>query len=87
VKTKTFFLSANTFEGDSGAPVYLSRPNQIGPDREEDVRLIVGLVSGQQFLDEEAKMIYGTSKVRHRLGFAIVVHASFIRETIDLLIK
>ena len=31
------------------------------------------------------KMIYGTSKVRHRLGLAIVIHASFIKETIDLL--
>ncbi|MCX7422301.1 MAG: serine protease [Planctomycetia bacterium] len=84
IKTKTFYLSANTFEGDSGGPVYLSRPNRLEPDKEE-TRLIVGLVSAQQFLDEEAKMIYGTSKIRHRLGFAVVVHASLIRETIDLL--
>lgn len=84
VKTKTFFLSANTFEGDSGGPVYLARPSRTDHNR-EDVRLIVGLVSAQQFLDEEMKMIYGTSKVRHRLGLAIVVHASFIKETIDLL--
>lgn len=83
-KTKTFFLSANTFEGDSGGPVYLIRPNQTEPGK-EDVRLIVGLVSAQQFLDEEMRMIYGTSKVRHRLGLAIVVHASFIKETINLL--
>jgi len=83
-KTKTFFLSANTFEGDSGGPVYLSKPSRTDPDKEE-VRLIVGLISAQQMLDEEMKMIYGTTKVRHRLGLAIVVHASFIKETIDLL--
>lgn len=83
-KTKTFFLSANTFEGDSGGPVYLTRPSRTDPDT-DDVKLIVGLVSAQQFLDEELKMIYGTTTLRHRLGLAIVVHASFIKETIDLL--
>ncbi len=31
------------------------------------------------------KMIYGTTKVRHRLGLAIVIHASFIRETMERL--
>jgi hypothetical protein len=84
LKTKTFFLSANTFEGDSGSPVYLTRPSPTDADK-EGVRLIMGLVSAQQFLDEEMKMIYGTTKVRHRLGLAVVVHASFIRETIELL--
>jgi V8-like Glu-specific endopeptidase len=84
MKTKTFFLSANTFEGDSGAPVYMSRPSRTDPDREE-VRLIVGLVAAQRFLEEEMKMIYGTTKVRHRLGLAIVIHASFISEAIQKL--
>jgi V8-like Glu-specific endopeptidase len=82
-KTKTFFLSANIFEGDSGGPVYLERTSR-DPDR-EGVRLIMGLVLGQQFLDEEMKMIYGTTKIRHRLGLAIIVHASFIKETVDLM--
>lgn len=83
--TKTFLLSSNTFEGDSGGPVYLADPKRRIPGKEkaEDVRLIVGLVAAQQFLDEELKMIYETTKVRHRLGLAIVVHASFIRETIE----
>jgi V8-like Glu-specific endopeptidase len=83
-KTKTFYLSANTFEGDSGGPVYLTRASRTDPDH-EDVRLILGLVSAQRFLVEEAKMIYGTTKLRHRLGLAIIVHASFIKETIDRL--
>jgi V8-like Glu-specific endopeptidase len=81
--TKTFTFSANTFEGDSGGPVYLVRPSSADPDKE--VRLIMGLVIAQRFLDEEAKMIYGTTKIRHRLGLAVIVHASFIRETIDRL--
>jgi len=81
-KTKTFMFSANSFEGDSGGPVYLERAAQ--PNAAE-VRLILGLISGQRFLDEEAKMVYGTTKIRHRLGLANVVHASFIRATIDRL--
>lgn len=84
---KTFLLSTNTFEGDSGGPVYLADPKRTMPGKEkpEEVRLIMGLVTGQHFLDEEMKMIYGTTKTRHRLGLAIVAHASFIRETLERL--
>jgi hypothetical protein len=84
---KTFLISANSFEGDSGGPVYLAEPSRRfgGKKKPEEVRLILGLVVGQHFLNEEAKMIYATRTVRHRLGLAIVVHASFIRETIERL--
>jgi hypothetical protein len=84
---RTFLLSANTFEGDSGGPVYLADCRRCLPGRDEpqEVRLILGLVTGQHFLDEEMKMVYGTTKVRHRLGLAIVVQAAFIRETLDRL--
>jgi hypothetical protein len=83
-KTKAFFMSANIFEGDSGGPVYLARSSQTKSDKDE-VRLIVGLITGQQCLDEEMKMVYGTTTMRHRLGLAIVVHATFIQETVELL--
>jgi hypothetical protein len=84
---KTFLLSANTFEGDSGGPVYLADPRRSlpGKDKPGEVRLILGLVTGQHFLDEEMRMLYGATKVRHRLGLAIVVQASFIREALDRL--
>jgi hypothetical protein len=83
----TFLLSANTFEGDSGGPVYLADPNRKvpGKDTPQDVHLILGLVTGQHFLDEDVKTVYGSSKTRHRLGLGIVVHASLIREAIDRL--
>jgi hypothetical protein len=83
-KNKTFLLSANSVEGDSGGPVYLSPSSRPAHDQEE-VRLIVGLISAQRFIDEDMKMIYGETKVRHRLGLAIVVPASFILQTIDRL--
>lgn len=78
---KTFLMSMNTFEGDSGGPVYLARPAAKSPD--DEARLILGLVSGQRLLNEEAKLIYGATTIRHRLGLAVVVHASFIKETIE----
>ena len=86
-QNKTFLLSANSFEGDSGGPVYLADDHRrvAGSDTREDARLILGLITGQHFLDEELKTIYGSSKVRHRLGLAIVIQAAFIRETIDRL--
>lgn len=79
---RTFLLNANTFEGDSGGPIYLAGSSS-GTERETG--LILGLMHGQRFLDEEMVMIYGTSKVRHRLGLGIVVQAAFIRETIERL--
>lgn len=80
IKTKTFLMSGNIFEGDSGGPVYLTKANQ-----QDDTRIILGLVSAQHFLDEDIKLIYGTSKIRHRLGLAIIIHAALIKETIELL--
>ncbi|MDB5343719.1 MAG: ral stress protein [Schlesneria sp.] len=83
---KTFMVSANTFEGDSGGPIYVVEPalHQSG-EQPEEVRLILGLMHGQHFLDEEMAMIYGNSKVRHRLGLGIVMQAAFIRETLEKL--
>jgi hypothetical protein len=85
--TRTFFFAFNSFEGDSGAAVYLSENNRFygGKTQEGRVQLILGLVSEQQFLDEEIKMAYQTWKFRHRLGLGIVVHATAIKETIALL--
>jgi hypothetical protein len=86
-RTKTFLLNFNTFEGDSGGPVYLSESHRLSDERRqlESVNLILGLIVGQHNIDEEVKTLYETRKVRHRLGFAIVVHAAFVRETIDRL--
>jgi Trypsin-like peptidase domain len=83
---RQFMLSANTFEGDSGGPIYLTEPGRATSDaKPEEVRLILGLMHGQHFLDEEMTTIYGNSKQRHRLGLGIVIQAAFIRETIERL--
>jgi hypothetical protein len=81
--TKTFHVSFNTFEGDSGGPVYVCDRNRMMENgKGESVRLILGLVYGQHFIDEDLKTAYETRKTRIRLGLAIVVHATYIRDTI-----
>lgn len=85
--TRTFIADLNVFEGDSGAAVYLSDPDRpvAGAKPGAPARLILGLVTGQHFIDEEFRMIYQSGKFRHRMALAVVVHASTIRETIDRL--
>ena len=83
---RQFMLSSNTFEGDSGGPIYLAEQNRSTTDgKSEETRLILDLMHGQHFIDEEMAMIYGNGKLRHRLGLGIVVQATFIRETIERL--
>jgi hypothetical protein len=85
--TKTFLLNYNAFEGDSGGPVYCAQSNRFvdGKKKPVTVRLVLGLVVGQHFIDVDTKTVYETRKIRYRMGLAIVVHAAFIRETIDRL--
>jgi len=89
MKTKTFLADVNTFEGDSGSPVYLTETSRFyaGKVQPGRVQLILGLMSGQHFIDEDIKMLYESRKVKHRLGLGVVEHATFIREAIDLLPK
>jgi len=47
--------------------------------------VIVGLVLAQHFHDERTKLSYEERTVRHRMGLGIVVHAEYIRQTLDLL--
>ena len=47
--------------------------------------MIVGLVLAQHFHDERTKLSYEERTVRHRMGLGIVVHAEYIRQTLDLL--
>lgn len=77
-KTKTFYVNANIFSGDSGGPVYTSRVDGNDP-------MIMGVIHGQRFVHNTVKGDYITVKTHHQFGLAIVVHASFIIETIGLM--
>jgi hypothetical protein len=83
---KSYFADLNTFEGDSGSPVFLDEANRAygGKVHGGRVQQILGIVVAQEFFDEEMKMHYGTIKDRHRLGMAIIAPAAFIREAVQM---
>ena len=76
-KDATFLVDYNTFEGDSGGPVY---SEELGGSMK-----IIGLVHAQHFLDERFKTIYQEGMTRKRLGLAIIVNSQAILETIESL--
>lgn len=84
---KDFVFDFNVFEGNSGGPVYLSDSNRIygGTTNMGTVQFLVGLVSEQASFNEEIKMGGKKLMLAHQLGLAIVIHASLIREALDLL--
>lgn len=80
-KTRTFIVDFNVFGGNSGGPVYICDGGRHGRGPGDartpaNVPMIMGLVSSQAM----AK----TQDGRERLGLAKVVHASLIKETVDL---
>jgi hypothetical protein len=86
-KTKTFLIDMQIFEGNSGGPVYFFDQNwhkrlSNGITVPSEIQIIMGLIVGQKVA--EATESY---EEPHQLGLAEVVHASLIKETIDLLKK
>lgn len=75
---RRFMLDYSTFGGDSGGPVF-----RVDKDESGSRPTVVGLIHGQH--RETTKSVTPVEeRVFHRpLGLAIVVHAKYIRETID----
>jgi hypothetical protein len=73
----TFLADYTAFAGDSGGPVFIPTSGDAGP-------LVVGMVTGQYNHDEKIETRYEQRLIKHPLGLGIVVHARFIRETVDL---
>jgi hypothetical protein len=80
---KTFLVDYNNFVGDSGGPVFVTDETA----RDEAGPLVVGIVLGQHLYDERTKLAFEERVLHHRLGLAIVAHAVFVRETLQLLPK
>lgn len=72
-----FLVDYNSFEGDSGGPVYIASKDKKTK--------IFGLIHGQHFLDERYQLIYIQGQIRKRLGLAIVVNSQAIWETLGQL--
>jgi hypothetical protein len=74
-KHPTFFADFTTFAGDSGGPAFVA-----GKDGHP---LLVGIVIAQSRHDERVKMEYEERTIHHPLGLGTVLHAQFIRDTIE----
>ena len=71
----TYLASFTTFAGDSGGPVFVA-----GAD---DHPLLVGIVIAQFRHDEQVKTEYEERTIHHPLGLGTVLHAQFVRDTIE----
>jgi hypothetical protein len=77
-QTKTFLFDFRVLKGNSGGPVYFSQPQFRGGVKFGGrAQFIMGLVSDERVLNEP----YG----QYQLSIGIVVHASLIRQTVNLL--
>ncbi len=75
-KKHSFLADFTAFGGDSGGPVFVA-----GAD---DHPLIIGMVFAQFRHDEQVKTEYEERSIHYPLGLGDVLHAQFVRETIEL---
>ena len=79
VKTyPTFFFSAHTFAGDSGAPVALQAAGNEPP-------LVVGIVITRTQQNDHLSSPEWDVTFKRDMGLGAILHATYIRETIALL--
>lgn len=92
--TKSFFIDLKIFSGNSGGPVYYHDPDwqkrgapTIG--HQQEVQILMGLVSRQVVVSEkvESNISMEYTVKNHQLGIAVVVHAEFIKEALEMLDK
>jgi hypothetical protein len=86
-KTGTFLLDFAVFPGNSGGPVYLSESTRTyhGGTHLGNFNFIAGLVSEEKLQTEQLVGIFSAEMHQYQLGLAVIVHASLIRQAIDIL--
>ena len=80
-------LDFRIFKGNSGGPVYFVQSTRTygGATHMETIHFIMGLVSQETLFQQPISGPYSEELRQLQLGLAIVVHASLIRQAIDLL--
>jgi hypothetical protein len=71
----TYLADFTTFAGDSGGPVFIETADKKP--------LITGIVISQHHHVDKLKSEYEDRTIRHPLGLGTVLHASFVRETVE----
>jgi len=87
-ETKTFLLDFRVFNGNSGGPVYFVDSNRVYGGRLHlgvEHHFIMGLVASEIRITQEIQELYGRRQEVYPLALAQIVHASLIREAINLL--
>lgn len=86
-EVKSFLFDFEVFKGNSGGPVYFFDSNRFykGRIRRGTVQFVMGLVSEQHMITQKITEPFGERTKRYPLGLGVVVHASLIKETLDLL--
>ncbi len=86
-KTKTFLMDFRVFKGNSGGPVYFVERNRPMPPTLgfQSFHFLMGLVSEEKVFPEQNISQYSQEIHLTQLGLAVVIHASLIKQTLDLL--
>lgn len=86
-ETLTFLLDFPVFNGNSGGPVYMHHENRSykGATHIGVVRMILGVVSQEQAIEERVQSLSETLVRKHKLGLAVIVHARFVKEVLTML--
>jgi len=87
-ETKTFLLDFRVFNGNSGGPVYFVDANRVYGGRLHlgvEHHFLMGLVTSEIRITQEIQELYGRRQEVYPLALAQIVHASLIREAINLL--
>lgn len=84
---KTFLYAFQVFRGNSGGPVYFveSGRTYAGGMHVETIQFIAGVVSQTHMFTEKIQSLYEVREEKYPLALANVVHATFIKETIESL--
>ncbi len=86
-RTVTFLLDFNVFKGNSGGPVYIYSENRFYDNQVNlgFVKFIVGIVSQEWTTKEKVESLSEVIVREHKLGLAVVVHAQFVNEILEML--
>jgi hypothetical protein len=87
-QTKSFLFDFRVFKGNSGGPVYLAQSDRVyggAAHLGESLHFIMGLVSEEATYNEQLVGQYSAELHQFQLGLAVVVHASLIKKTVEML--
>lgn len=71
----SFLADYNACKGDSGGPVFIAAA--------DNHPLVVGIVTEQHYYDDEMKGMYQEHRIRNPLGVVKILHAQYVRDTIE----